>query len=91
MPNTENGRVTLAVAVAEIKNLREAIDAGFKAARDEREETRKYRETQEERLRQVEDACIRNEEQHKAMKSAGVILSTVQSTVAAIAGIIFGS
>ena len=85
-----NGRVTTAI-------LGQKIDALTAAVNDDRDETRRYRTTAETRIRLVEDAAIRNVEEHKSlrleqtsavseMRRESRIFSSISGAVAATAG-----
>ena len=60
-----NGRITLAVAVAEIKHLRVITEAGFKDAKDDRAEIIGVLKDHEKRVRELETKATQNQEQHK--------------------------
>ena len=88
--NDGKGRVTTAILGQKIDALAEAFD-------DARDETRRYREVAEKRIRFVEDACTRNIEEHKSlrleqssavdgMRREGRIFSSIAGALAATAG-----
>ena len=85
MPNTENGRVTLAVAVSEIKNLRTVVETGFSDAKEERAEIKEVMSDQDERVRELETKATKNEEQHKWLW--GGQIGTVIGTIGGLFGL----
>ena len=82
-----NGRITLAVAVAEIKHLRVITEAGFKDAKDDRAEIIDVLKDHEGRMRELETKATQNQEQHASMKRDGAILSTIQALGALVGGV----
>ncbi len=73
MPDNDNEKVTLAVAVAEIKHLGTLIEDGFSDAKEERAEMKAAQQGQDKRVRANEIELGRNQVQHKLLAGTQLV------------------
>ena len=87
MPNTDNGRATLARVIADLTSQDRRAEERHADIKTDLGILKVCTEQLAVRIRNVELEQVRNDEQHKAMKSSGVILSSIQASVAALVGV----
>jgi len=87
VPDTDNGRATLARVISELASQDRRADERHADLKSEFVEVRSCIIDITRRMRDVEREQVRNEEQHKSMRRDGTILSSIQSISALLGGI----
>jgi len=85
--DNENGRATLARVISELASQDRRAEERHADIKTDLGIVKLCVNDLNSRMREVEIEQARNEEQHKAMKAAGIILSTIESTLAGLLGV----